>query len=323
MSSHNMLSGKVIELRHSDGYPNGFTPLDNRNIWSPASTREKLLLSPAALGLYVVMKSLPTNWEFNELWLTKTVKKSRDVTRRLLNELEQAGRLIREDQRDARGRFIKTRWVLCRGGHHPLTENPLSANPSPVDPSLVQPATAAPATENRVLLVNKEKEVRKDTTTTSVLIWPSQIEEEQRVVVARWMEGLDQEQQQQALDEFSGAMASGKPPDKPLSWLRGLANKARRGEFVPDRCQQVAQTRARQTSEARRREQQEARAKAKAEAKAKLQEKLDGLSDAQVLALELPEGLSIGDVQAWLASGRPACNSVAAALRHALGEAVA
>ena len=118
-------------------------------------------------------------------------------------------------------------------------------------------------------------------------------------------------------------MASGKPPDKPLSWLRGLANKAQRGEFVPDRCQQVVQARARQASEALRREQQEARAKAKAEAKAKLQEKLDGLSDAQVLALELPEGLSIGDVQAWLANGRPACNGVAAALRHALGEAAA
>lgn len=69
-------------------------------------------LSLEARGLYVMMMSLPDDWEFCVSGLATIAGCGKDRIRRLLGQLEEVGYLLREQSHDAGGKFAKNVYVL-------------------------------------------------------------------------------------------------------------------------------------------------------------------------------------------------------------------
>ncbi|PPV04694.1 hypothetical protein XbrCFBP1976_20920 [Xanthomonas bromi] len=91
---------------------------------------------------------------------------------------------------------------------------------------------------------------------------PSRLDVEQQQAVVQMLAGIREELQQTLLDELTGALASARPPNRPVSWFRALVARASRGEYVPDLAVAVAGARKRQEAEAQaaRKRQEEAAA---------------------------------------------------------------
>jgi len=260
---------ELIELHHDDGYPAGFTLIDNRDIWTGLGRDRKTVLRPVALGVYVAMYSLPKGWVFRESWLIEHLDVGRDALRRVLAELEEAKRLRRRRNKDDKGRYVQTIWTLLRAGT-PRTDFPsmAQASPRPENPSVDVappqpgfPAPANPTAGKPVALVSKEeaKNTEKATTTAQPLpgagdlVWPSQLNQKQVVVI--WQkfesEGLAVDLRQDVLDEFEGRYRIGNPPRQPMSWLPKTIEKAAKGHFVLDAGLVIqAERRQRQAAEA-------------------------------------------------------------------------
>lgn len=239
-----------IELDYDDGYPAGFTMLDNRDIWQEKC--QNLLLRPAALGVWVAMVSLPRKWRFREEWLCRELHLGRDALRRALRELEASGRLERRQHRGSNGEFTGCQWFLRRGGIDgrgsnprkdlPPTENPPTAGPSPADP----PRLASTETT-----VKTETTPTTETTTATRLVPPPSLPPnalEQVVVLAEKsiQAGLALSMAQRVLDELESSL---RPPTvirKPVSYARTLFQRARAGTFVPDGALKVERERSEQ-----------------------------------------------------------------------------
>lgn len=234
-----------IHLRYDDGYPEGFSLLDNRDIWDGTGRDRKALLRPATLGVYVSMCSLPRGWAFREAWLTDRLGIGRDALRRIVRELVNAGRLRKDEIRDEKGRYVRTDWTLLRAGS-PRTGNPSMDIGSP---STGFPTTAKPTAGKPAPLVNKEEAVSTETTTTAParLDWSdpalSKLSERQRVVVGEALNALDEETQQDVLDELTDYAANGDFTKGPISLARKLAKRALEGEFNFDRGMKVRERR--------------------------------------------------------------------------------
>lgn len=320
--------GQLIRLQHDDGYPAGFTLVDNRDIWTTCDRNRRLVLRPLALGVYTAMRSLPGGWEFREPWLMEHLDMGRDALRHAIRDLESADRLTRAVQRDAQGRYVRTIWTLHRAGASPLTGFPSPGNPSPEDPTAGKPRRRETRTR-----VNKERASNTDlelntesiTTTTApapVLIWPHWLDEDKRVVVVEWMDGLNPALQQRLLDEFARKMETD-PPGSPMGWLFKTIERARTGKdggFIPSLGLVVEARRARAAQEAT---DEEAARFAKAEAQKLLSERqalLDQMDDSQVreLLAANPELKSI-QIDDWLKDGRPKNSHIASIARAAIG----
>lgn len=78
-------------------------------------------LSLEARGLFALMVSLPDNWEYTVSGLAVKAGCGRDKVRRLLQELQKVGYLIREQGHDQGGKFASNIYVL-------QDEAPLSGN---------------------------------------------------------------------------------------------------------------------------------------------------------------------------------------------------
>lgn len=78
-------------------------------------------LSLEARGLFALMVSLPDNWEYTVSGLAVKAGCGRDKVRRLLQELQKVGYLIREQGHDQGGKFAANIYVL-------QDEAPLSGN---------------------------------------------------------------------------------------------------------------------------------------------------------------------------------------------------
>lgn len=76
-------------------------------------------LTPEAWGLYVFMQSLPENWDFSIIGLTKVVNAGKNKIQRILKELEVSGFLKRE-QREKTGQFGRIEYKLF---NRPYTDN--------------------------------------------------------------------------------------------------------------------------------------------------------------------------------------------------------
>lgn len=222
-----------IHLRHDDGYPAGFTLIDNRDIWTTCDRDRELLLRPATLGVYVAMRSLPNGWEFREPWLIKHLGLGRDALRRTIRDLEDCGRLVRAVQRDEKGRYLRTVWTLHRAG------SPLTAFPSTEKPT----AGRSRRRQNRTRVI-KEEALSKETTTTAssrplaapqdALAWPRALHPKEVVAVGSLISCLKEEQQQEILDEIQGAYNRGTPPDTLSGWTFSLVEGAKDGGFTPN-----------------------------------------------------------------------------------------
>ena len=93
-------------------------------------------LTLKAKGLLAYMLSLPDDWTFYETELTKHSKDGRDAIRSALRELEGAGYLVRNQEREDSGKFGQKEWKVW---DEPLTDKPLTENPPAVNPTADNP----------------------------------------------------------------------------------------------------------------------------------------------------------------------------------------
>ena len=125
-------------------------------------------LSLEARGLFALMVSLPENWSYTVAGLAKKAGCGREKARRLLQELQTVGYLVREQSHDDGGKFSGAVYVLQ--DEAPLPENPSNGetktSPLPEKPTTAEPSTAEPSTgiapeKNKELKTPEEKEPPK------------------------------------------------------------------------------------------------------------------------------------------------------------------
>jgi hypothetical protein len=73
-------------------------------------------LSYRARGVLTVLLSMPDNWSLTSEWLTAMGTEGRDAIRAALNELEEAGHMVRHKAQNEHGHWY-TRWVVYE---HPV-----------------------------------------------------------------------------------------------------------------------------------------------------------------------------------------------------------
>ena len=91
-------------------------------------------LSLKARGLYVLMASLPENWEYTIAGLAQKAGTGRDQIRNALQELLHVGYLVKEQTHGNDGRFAKNVFVLQEEAP-PLSENTTSERSTAGNPS--------------------------------------------------------------------------------------------------------------------------------------------------------------------------------------------
>ena len=99
-------------------------------------------LSLKARGLYVLMASLPDNWEYTIAGLATKAGTGKDQIRSALYELMDVGYLVKEQVHGKDGKFARNVFVLQEDAP------PLSENPTTEKPSTEKPMTGTP-TENK------------------------------------------------------------------------------------------------------------------------------------------------------------------------------
>ena len=128
-----------------------YTTLSNRHI-------DDSRLSLKAVGLLTYMLRLPDDWDFTLEWLARKHKDGLSSIRSAMAELEEAGYVIRGDQRrDNRGTFLGSDYIVREDpdGNRPVTacenrtrtacENPISG--FPISENRTQPITKEPSTK--------------------------------------------------------------------------------------------------------------------------------------------------------------------------------
>lgn len=88
-------------------------------------------LSLKAKGLMSLMLSLPDDWDYSVAGLSKICLEGKDSITNALNELEQNGYLVREQNRTYNGQFGGANYVLYE---NPFTEQPMAGNPMTANP---------------------------------------------------------------------------------------------------------------------------------------------------------------------------------------------
>lgn len=114
-------------------------------------------LSWAAKGLHAYLMSLPDDWRVQVVDLQRRSKNGRDAVRALLNELEQAGYIIKSTSRDNEsGRFGGIEYLVLEIPEPKNEEKaPDPEKPSSVNPAPEKPATGNPSPEKATLISNK------------------------------------------------------------------------------------------------------------------------------------------------------------------------
>lgn len=110
------MDDQIVELEYDDGYPAGFTILDNRDIWQGQERFQQLTFPLKTIGALGVLASFPPGWVNNVRHLRRVLGVGRDQLRTILAELEEKGRLKRIQVRNPDGTYGRQRWVLRRGG---------------------------------------------------------------------------------------------------------------------------------------------------------------------------------------------------------------
>lgn len=150
-----------MEKKIKSGRTKGFVVL-----FRSAAQDERLSLE--ARGLFALMVSLPENWSYTVAGLAKKAGCGREKARRLLQELQTVGYLVREQSHDDGGKFSGAVYVLQ--DEAPLPENPSNGEtkdqPLPEKPTTAEPSTAEPSTgiapeKNKELKTPEEKEPPK------------------------------------------------------------------------------------------------------------------------------------------------------------------
>lgn len=92
-------------------------------------------------GLLVTLLSLPDDWEYSVLGLTKILPDGRDAIQASVRKLEQTGYLKRVQSKNEKGKFAGYDWEVTDTPftEEPFTEKPLTDNPSTDNPSAEKP----------------------------------------------------------------------------------------------------------------------------------------------------------------------------------------
>lgn len=212
-------------------------------------------LSLRALGVAVRLLSNAPGFRMTSLDLAWERPEGRDAVRTALNEMEAAGYLLRQVGQLGNGQWVTRQVITDVLPPGPEPENPSSA-PTPEKPGVGAPSVGVHGVKSSKSTRNKISNSENTTTTQGDLIWPSSLHQQQVVVVQKVIEGLDQQEQQQLLDELAGAMRSATPPRKLASWTRSLRTRLECGEFTPDAGLPVVQERKRRIAEEAERQKQ-------------------------------------------------------------------
>lgn len=130
-------------------------------------------LSLKAKGLLSQMLSLPEDWDYTLSGLSFINRESKDAIRSAVNELEDAGYIIRRQTTDASGKFAGNEYIIHESPiQQPSLEKPLSENPTTENP-----ITGKPSTENPTQLNTNKQITEKENTDeskTDSLLFPSE-----------------------------------------------------------------------------------------------------------------------------------------------------
>ena len=119
-------------------------------------------LSLKAKGLLSQMLSLPDDWDYTLQGLAQINKESIDAIREAVRELERAGYIARNRERDERGCLRGTVYTIYEQPHtEPTSGEPAQASPTLDNPILEKPMLDLPTLENPMQLNTKSTKKRK------------------------------------------------------------------------------------------------------------------------------------------------------------------
>ena len=118
--------------------------IENFTMMSNHHLRNKKL-SLKAVGLMSKILSLPDEWDYSLKGLAKLNTDGIDGVRSAVQELEDAGYIIRRQRRDKNGRMAQSEYLVFE---IPELAKPASDSPSSEKPIPVNPTTAIPTSEN-------------------------------------------------------------------------------------------------------------------------------------------------------------------------------
>ena len=104
-------------------------------------------LTLKAKGLLSVILSLPEGWNYTTRGLASICKEGVDSIGGALRELEQAGYIVHNQLRDAKGRITDTEYVIYEQPQAPDMATPNTGNPDTENPYLDEPDMDTPCTE--------------------------------------------------------------------------------------------------------------------------------------------------------------------------------
>ena len=140
----------------------GYTVMSNHHLRNHA-------LSLKAKGLLSQMLSLPEDWDYTLQGLAQINKESIDAIREAVRELERAGYIKRNRERDERGCLRGTVYTIYEQPHtEPTPEEPAQALPASENPTLEKPMLDKPTLENPMQLITKGRNKEKQNTDQSI-----------------------------------------------------------------------------------------------------------------------------------------------------------
>lgn len=131
----------------------GYTVMSNHHLRNQDLTLK-------AKGLLSQMLSLPEEWDYTLAGLSYINREKIDAIRTAVQELEQAGYIVRVRERDAKGRLRGADYVIYEQPQPPTPDLPTLENPTLDNPALGSPTLGNPTQ------LNKDSKVITDLTNT-------------------------------------------------------------------------------------------------------------------------------------------------------------
>ena len=131
-------------------------------------------LSLKAKGLLSLVLSLPDEWDYTLKGLTTLASDGIDSIRRTINELEEAGYIVRSRERNEMGQLKGTEYIIYE---QPMSAEPILDSPTLENPTQAFPTQADPTLENPTQLntkvIKEKRELNTHASNTHSIPFPS------------------------------------------------------------------------------------------------------------------------------------------------------
>jgi hypothetical protein len=131
-------------------------------------------LSLKAKGLLSLVLSLPDEWDYTLKGLTTLASDGIDSIRRTINELEEAGYIVRSRERNEMGQLKGTEYIIYE---QPMSAEPILDSPTLENPTQAFPTQADPTLENPTQLntkvIKEKRELNTHASNTHSIPLPS------------------------------------------------------------------------------------------------------------------------------------------------------